>query len=56
MNLFGFVFLGESLPRYVRVNLLKTTVDAVIQTLTRDGYTQVINQTRSYNEYLRFLY
>ena len=45
----GFLH-SVTLPRYVRVNCLKTTVDKVIKTLEQDGFT-LVSQSELFEAY-----
>ncbi len=49
------VSITVSLPRYVRANTLKTTVDAVIESFVNEGYLLVDTEASiTYNECLFF--
>ena len=41
-----FIFVIAPLPRYVRVNTLKNTVNEVVDSFVREGWTFIENQVR----------
>ena len=47
-----FFIISVRLPRYVRVNLLKTTVEDVIQMFVSEKYEEIENVNLTYAEYV----
>ena len=49
-----FFTISVRLPRYVRVNLLKTTVEDVVQMFVSEKYEEIENVNLTYTEYVLF--
>lgn len=51
-----FFFYIDALPRYVRVNLIKTTVESVIMTLETEDWEYVASPATHMKRYIMSIY
>ena len=51
-----YFFFIDALPRYVRVNLIKTTVESVIMTLETEDWEYVVSPATHMKRYITSIY